>query len=297
MKKVLNTILLSFIFGLCMGQDFKTEFDTYFQQGDTVKQMEVLKKWEQKEPKNAELYASYFNYYFTKSRQVKLGFSNEEPMQENFSFQNNSNNTTAVQEIEYYFDPKVLNKGIQKIDRGISLYPNRLDMRFGKIYVYGQIEDWQKFTDEIIATVKYSKKNKNKWTWTNNEKKENGEEYFLSSLQDYQLQLYDADDSRSLDNMKAIAEEILKYYPEHIVSLSNISIYYTQKGNYEKAIEYLLRAEKINPKDIIILLNLADAYKSMAENEEAIKYYKKVIEIADKETIEFAQYQIDLLTN
>ena len=70
-----------------------------------------------------------------------------------------------------YLDEDI-NNAISVIDEGINKFPNRLDMRFGKIYALGQLENWELFTEEVIRTVKYSKINNNKWTWTNNQPKE-----------------------------------------------------------------------------------------------------------------------------
>ena len=53
-----------------------------------------------------------------------------------------------------YYSEKELQKAFKKIDEGISNFPNRLDMRFGKIYVLGLVENWEDFTAEIIKTVK-----------------------------------------------------------------------------------------------------------------------------------------------
>jgi tetratricopeptide (TPR) repeat protein len=194
------------------------------------------------------------------------------------------------------FNKDIAKKGIDKIEEGIKLYPNRLDMRFGKIYALGQLEDWGEFTNEIINAIRYSKTNKNQWTWTNNEKQSDGKDFFLSSLQDYQLQLYNTNNDSLLDNMAQIAEEILKVYPKHIESLSNLSISYLIKGEYENALIPLLKAEKINPQDNVVLNNIAYAYKMKGDKTKAVEYYEKVTKYSTGETKESAQQQIEALT-
>jgi tetratricopeptide (TPR) repeat protein len=177
------------------------------------------------------------------------------------------------------------------------MYPNRLDMRFGKIYALGQSEDWENFTKEIVKTIQYSKKNNNEWTWTFNEKKENGKEFFLGSIQDYQLNLYETKNDDLLKNMRRIAEEILKIYPDHIESLSNISINYLLTGQYDKGIEALLKAEKIDPKDGVVLSNIAHGYKLKGDIHNSIKYYEKMLKLEDPRAVEFAKQQIESLKN
>ena len=53
--------------------------------------------------------------------------------------------------------------------------------------------------------------------------------------------------------MRKIANKVLEIYPNHIESLSNLSITYLLTGEYDKGIEPLLQAEKINPKIILYL--------------------------------------------
>jgi len=295
MKKLLFLLLLLLGRTTILSQDFKAEFDEFFELGDTTSQIELLKKWEAINPIDPELFTSYFNYYFIKARQEILSMTTNQPEEESLSFQDSTGNTVGYIGSKLFFTPEIMEKGLVKIDAGIKLYPDRLDMIFGKIYALGQIEDWQRFTDEIIKTIKYSDINKNNWKWTYNQPRANGEQFFLTSLQDYQLALYNTGNDNLLSNMREIAEEVLKYYPKHIESLSNISITYLLTGKYENAIETLLRAEKINPKDGIILANIAHGYKLKGDIKNAIKYYEKLAKTEDTEMVDFAKQQIEEL--
>jgi tetratricopeptide (TPR) repeat protein len=295
MKNVIGFVTVLLLTNVCFAQDYQAEFESYRQQGDSIKQKEVLVKWEKKDPKNAELFTSYFNYYFLKSKQEFISLTTNQPKGKSFQFQDSTGLTAGFLGSQILYDKEILQKGIDKIDEGIKLYPNRLDMRFGKIHVYGQTEDWENFTNEIINTVKYSAINNNSWTWTNNEPVVDGKKIMLSSIQDYQLQLYNTEDDDLLKNMQAIANEILNIYPNHIESLSNISITYLLTGDFENGIETLLRAEKIAPKDIVILANIAHGYKLSKNKEKSIEYYKKVIEHGDDQEKNFAKQQINLL--
>lgn len=95
--------------------------------------------------------------------------------------------------------------------------------------------------------------------------------------------------------MKRIAETVLKYYPDHIESLSNLSIVYLLQKQYDKALEPLLKAEKLDPKDYIVLSNIAQAYKLKGDNKNAIKYYQLTIKHGDEQAKKYARGQIDEL--
>ncbi|MFC5683423.1 tetratricopeptide repeat protein [Flavobacterium sp. MAHUQ-51] len=294
MKKYLYLTLFLF-FQLGIAQNYQTEFKKFLQDNDTINQLKVLTKWEKAEPNNAELFTSYFNYYIKKSKKETISLTTKQPQGESYTLIDSLNNTAGYLGSQVYYVPKEYQEGFNKIDKGISLYPNRLDMRFGKIYVLGMIENWDYFTSEIIKAIDYSSKNNNEWTWTNNIKKENGKDFFLSSLQDYQVQLYNTQNDNLLVNMRNIANEVLKFYPNHIESLSNLSITYLLTGEYDKGIEALLKAEKINPKDFIVLSNIAQGYKLKGDKNKAIEYYQKTIEFGDKQAIEYSKQQIKIL--
>jgi tetratricopeptide (TPR) repeat protein len=296
MKKTISLILFAFAINSIFGQDFYTEFQKYLQTNDTIKQLEILKQWEGSNPKDPELYTSYFNYFFSKSKKEIVTLNKEKPEGESLVFTDSLNQTAGYIGSQIYFDELELGKGFNKITEGIELYPNRLDMRFGKIYAYGQLKKWGNFTEEIINAVKYSKVNNNEWTWTKNEKQKDGKDFFLSSLQDYQVQLYNTGDDKLLVNMRNIASEVLKIYPNHIESLSNLALTYLITGDYNKALDPLLKAEELNPKDYIVLSNIAQGYKLKGNKEKAIEYYKKTIKYGDEEAKAYAKQQIEELS-
>jgi len=291
--KLIVILLITFLSNLSIGQDFQKEFKNFFLEGDTLNQRLVLIEWEKVEPNNPELFTSYFNYYFYKSQKEVVAITKEKISGESFALLDSSNKIGGYLGGKVQYEEIILQKGFEKINQGIELYPNRLDMRFGKIYVYGQLPDWEKFTQEIIKAINYSSINNNEWTWTNNEMKVEGKDFFLGSMQTYQLQLYNTGDDSLLVYMREIADEILKYYPDHIESLSNLSITYLLTNEYDKGLEPLLKAEKLNPKDYIVLSNIARANALKGDTLKAIEYYEKTIKYGDESAKQFAKQQIN----
>ncbi|WP_299212600.1 tetratricopeptide repeat protein [uncultured Aquimarina sp.] len=291
MKKI-SFLLITLLTQIGFCQNFQSEFLKYCETKDTLNQSKILKEWKKTNPNDPELYTSYFNYHFSKSRKEIIALTTNQPNGQSLTIKDSLNKTAGFLGSEIHYDKSELQKGFNKIDEGIKNNPNRLDMRFGKIYVLGQTKDWQKFTSEIVKTIQYSSKNKNNWTWTNNETRNDGEKFFLSALQDYQLQLYNTGDDKLLDNMKEIAKEVLKFYPNHIESLSNLSITYLLTKEYDKALDPLFKAEKLNPKDYIILSNIAQAYKLKGEKQKAIEYYEKTVKFGDERAKKYAKEQI-----
>lgn len=289
---------LTLLFNQVSGQTFKQQFNDLVSKKDTSGQEQLLEKWEKTDGNDPELFVAYFNYFVVKSKNeiITLG---QNPKGKDV-LQIMDQDTTKKEPVAFmygdiHYNPDLLSKGFNWINKGIEKHPNRLDMRFGKIYMFGQIEDYENFTKEIIKTIEYSAINKNKWTWADSKPLDDPKEFMLSSIQNYQLQLYNTENDDLLDNMKRIAETVLKYYPDHIESLSNLSIVYMLQKQYDKALEPLLKAEKINPKDYIVLSNIAQAYKLKGDTKNAIKYYELTLKHGDEQAKKYAQGQIDEL--
>lgn len=289
---------LTLLFNQVSGQTFKQQFNDLVSKKDTAGQQQLLEKWEKTDGNDPELFVAYFNYFVVKSKNeiITLG---QNPKGKDI-LQIMDQDTTKKEPVAFmygdiHYNPDLLSKGFNWINKGIEKHPNRLDMRFGKIYMFGQIEDYENFTREIIKTIDYSAINKSKWTWTDSKPLDDPKDFMLSSIQSYQLQLYNTENDDLLDNMKRIAETVLKYYPDHIESLSNLSIVFMLQKQYDKALEPLLKAEKLNPKDYIVLSNIAQAYKLKGDTKNAIKYYELTLKHGDEQAKKYAQEQIDEL--
>lgn len=294
MKKIF-TVSVLLIFNLSIAQNFQQEFGDAFRAKDTLKQIKILNSWEKSSPKDPELFTSFYNYYFSIAKKEVISITKQQPNGESFALSDSSNQTAGYLGSTVYYDADHLQNAFFKIDKGISLYPNRLDMRFGKIYALGKIENWEEFTSEIINTVKHSKVNHNKWFWTNNQEKQDGKDFMLSSIQSYQLQLYNTEDDALLTNMQRIAMAILAIYPDNIESMSNLSITYYLTNEYDKGIDILLKAEKLNPKDYVVLSNIAHGYNLKGNKEKAIEYYEKTMLYGNENTKAFAKEKLENL--
>lgn len=303
-KTIMNKITIFLIFGLTLvfnhvfGQTYKQQFNELVAKKDTLAQQQLLDKWEKADSNDPELYVAYFNYFVDKSKNEIITIGQNPKGNDVLQIMDQDSSKKEPVAFMYgdnYYDPDNLKKGFDYIDKGIQKHPNRLDMRFGKIYMFGQLEDYENFTKEIIKTIDYSVLNKNKWTWTDSKPVDDPQKFMLTSIQGYQIQLYNKQSDGLLDNMKRIAEAVLKYYPDHIESLSNLSIVFMIKKEYDKALVQLLKAQIINPKDYIVLNNIAQAYKMNGEKKNAIKYYELTIKHGDEQAQNHAKRQIEEL--
>jgi tetratricopeptide (TPR) repeat protein len=275
----LAILFVSNIFGQNYNKQFHDLFDS---NASEQEQLKLLQTWEKSAPNDAELFVAFFNFYVNKSRKSGIGIT--------------ANRSGTYLGSQSTFDEKTSKQALDYIDKGIEKFPNRLDMRFGKAFLLGKSRRYKDFTDEIVKTVEYSNINKNQWLWMENKPVENPQKFMLNAIQDYSVQLYDEGDEQ-LGNFKLIAETVLKFYPDNVENLSNISIYYLMKDDFDNALVSLLKAEKIAPKDTIILNNIAMCFISKEDKPNALKYLNLVIKYGSEEQKADAKRKINDVNN
>ena len=137
------------------------------------------------------------------------------------------------------------------VNEGISVWPERLDLRFGKIYMCQMIEDYRCMHDEIIRVIVDTGGSVQQWRWTNNEPKDVA--FMLSVLQNYQNVFWNAE---KYGEMNDVAEKILEYFHDHVESMNVVAINYLVKGDWANAEPYLVNAQKLAPDDEIVKKNM-----------------------------------------
>jgi len=282
------------------GQNDLQQFKLLSENKDTLGQRILLENWEKRSLNDPELYVAYFNYFVEKSRSEVLVIGQDLKQNAYMVLEIENQDSSKQDRVEYMyrqvsFQEFYTQKAIEWIDKGIDRFPNRLDMRFGKIYFLGLLENYEAFTEQIIQTVDYSAINQNQWLWSENCVLEQPKEMMLGSIQDYQNDLYATSQDTLLYNMQKIAEAVLKVYPDHIESLSNIGAVYFLLGQYEKALTPLLTAYQLNPKDLVVINNIAEIYNELGLNIKAEAYYRLMMKYGDKQDKKYAKAKIKQL--
>ena len=192
------------------------------------------------------------------------------------------------------FDDSLLAIAHEKIDRAISLYPDRLDLPFGKLAVLFRLEDYDSAMPVLHQVIERSHLNGNRWTWTlNTPVGEDGETMFKSSMQDYFSRLFDAELD---DKAMQLVEWLLQYYPDEVMFRSDKASLLALTGNNDQALPLFLSIHKDYPDDNIVTSNIAYIYKTMGDKKNALKYYRLLSNCGDEEMEELARQAISELT-
>lgn len=294
MKNTLVFICILCIHSALSAQNFYPKFKKHLQTGDTLQQRKTLEQWKAIGENDPEYYVCSFNYFFFKSQKEQISFDADPKGEHTFSV-TDSSGQRAFLNSQLIYKQSLLDKALEAINTGIKKFPNRLDLRFGKIYALGMAKNYDEFTKEVIASIVYSEQIKNKWLWTLNEKKPEAEKFFHQNVFAYMTQLYNTMDDDLIPNIQQIALKHIQYYPKQLEVLSMLAVTYTLQEDYTNSVKHFLQALEINPKDHIVLSNIAQSYKRQGDKPNALKYYKLAIKHGDQQTRELAKQEMKSL--
>lgn len=294
MKKIIFIIL--FLPLIHFGQEFEQEFNKLIKEKDRdkLKINLLLDEWQKKSPNDIEYYIAAFNFYYIESKQEILSLTSVKPNNDEEAFVLND---SLNNEVGYLYGRESKNDSLfhlsqKTIDKGIALFPNRLDLRFGKTHTLGDYEDYDAFTESILNTIDYGKKINHEWLWSKNKKMEEPINFFIDAIQRYQNTLYQA---ASDTNFKKVAKKMYDTFPEDIYTISSYGITFLIDNKNKEALELYLKAEKINPEDTIVLNNIGLIYERLQDKKKAIQYYSKMYDAGDEETKLMATEKINKL--
>lgn len=255
-----------------------------------------LEQWEAEEPGNAEVYALWLNYYYFTALEEVVEIVPEVPEGESaFALVDSTGNNAGYIVSKVVLHGDVLKLGYEKIDRGMALNPDRLDLYFGKAHLLlNASADYEGFISLIMKTFERNKANGGAWTWTFNEPMNDNGESFINSIQDYFVALYSIDDKEYASRLVDMA---LEAYPDNVMFLSDRAVLAFVAGDLQSALEQYLKVLEIAPDDWLVMANIANIHRDLNNIDEAVKYYTMLKESDDPEFAQLAVQALEELEN
>lgn len=83
----------------------------------------------------------------------------------------------------------------------------------------------------------------------------------------------------NLNQTKLLLENILRIQPKNFLALHIMGVTLGIQNNHEEALNYLLKAVKLNPNDGYVNFNLAKALSETGKDSASLKYHEVAIKI------------------
>lgn len=283
LKKIFSLGLLIVCTFSLFAKDYTSDAIEAFKRNDYNEVEKILSKWEKEEPSSPDMFIAYFNYYVNR----ELKFIPTLGKMDNGQY--------GLYDAKNFKDEDV-KTGISYLDKALKLYPDRLDIYFGKCSCLLQAGFYEEGSKAIIAVLEASKSLDNSWKWAHDEpiKKEDGETALFSGINDYCAMLFNRFDITE-PYMKSVIEKIEKLYPNNNIGLNHAANYYVQTGNNKKAISLLTKASKLDKNDFVVLGNLGYLYELENNYKKARKCYEAMIKMDNPKAKQYGQQYLDAI--
>lgn len=218
----------------------------------------ILDKWEAAFPDDLDMLVGKFNLYLDKSvttetvRKDQERFLGERPV----LTLKDSLGADVNYFQESFYDDELFAKASQAIDKAIKLYPDRLDLRFGKVTSLIAYEkeapDMAALT--LSALIDYNGTSHPVWKYGQEAAEK---DLFESGIQEYCAAMYAIGTPSSYASFRSLSEKMLKYSPDSPLFLSNLGTYYfiVLKDN-KTATKYYNKVLKLEPGNYTAVKNL-----------------------------------------
>ncbi|MCC2547991.1 hypothetical protein LJY25_16195 [Hymenobacter sp. BT175] len=260
-------------------QNRPVEFQKYLKANDTTAMRTMLAQWQQQEPQSPDVYVARFNYLLSRAEhiEIRMGGNATGPLK----MVAEDKQGRVVGGIGSAYDPKLLGQAQAVLREGIKLAPNRLDMRYGLAKSYEEGRDPASEVAVLKEALADHARSGQPWQWFHKDLPAPEAEFVPATLEQYATFYLQQDGDAPLETARQLAELIEQYYPASSLGHFNLGVYYSFKGQRERAYAYLQKADALHPDDLSTVANLVKLAIDLKRKPEAEQYLARLRKLPD----------------
>ena len=250
-------------------QDFEAKLRPLVAAHEWAAAESLIDRRERALPGDAEVYVSRGNLYFQKAFGAMANTTTGLPGAPAADSTGNSRREP---------DTLLVRRAMESVRDGIARHPERLDMRFGLAYLLQQLGDPESEFAVLSNAVAYAKQHPDSLRWTYGEPLPSPpDEYVPQVMHDYVRFYLERDLPGDELPMLAIARLSAEAYPRNNRSTNDVAFYYGTRGEWQRSLEFLHRAEQADSSDALVLYNLGWAHENLGHRSLAVRYYTRAV--------------------
>lgn len=296
MYKFLTILLLSVT--IQYAQDSFSKFNDYISNDDFENAKLILDNWGENKENDPQYYICNFNYYFNKSRESVIAIENEAPAGKSLQIQDKDTGEPKGYIGErIVYDEKIAQQGIDFIKKGIEKFPDHFEMRFGLMFLYRELKQWDNYLLELENTLKYLTDNNPEFVYWNNNEKIVDPSFTIETIQGALFEILNEHGPEKYNKfMHSYCDLMIKYFPNNKYGYSNKGVLYYYREEDADALKYYEKARSIDKDDMLILFNIGVLQAAMNQKEKAKKSFNEIIsKNSDPYYVDESKKQLEML--
>lgn len=257
----------------------------------------VLNAWEKVDSTNVNMLLGRFRYYLAKGQSTEVVSKYEKRylgMDPILKLTDSLN-----REVYYYqetsYDDELFGLAMKPMDKAISLYPERLDLRVLKANVY---MTYEKGSPEMTSAYLKSlategAARKEDWNFEGEMK---DKEFFKDAMQEYCFSIYQIGTPQARKVFYELSQHLYKLFPDRIDFLNNVGSYYLVTEDFKAALKVYSKVLKKYPDNLVAIQNSVLASRMLKDPKLEVKYLQMMVKYAPQREALLAKSRMEALT-
>jgi tetratricopeptide (TPR) repeat protein len=165
------------------------------------------------------------------------------------------------------------------LQEATTKFSDRLDIWCGLAFIYQENGDFDNELATLKKMVAYAREHPAQLNWQGEPLKEPPDKFVPEKLHEYGLyyeKKENAEDDKRWFQISTLARQ---QYPNHAEGFNDAAGYYADLGEWQKAREFLEKAQQIDPKSVGALINLGNVSVKMKDFTSARKYFEEALKL------------------
>lgn len=264
-------------------------------QEDTAAWNRYFAAWEARTPDDPNLWIERFNHDFNRARRSVLVLRGSEETRrlpgesdDPIFLTDPAGNTAGSIGEQIVYDQALLDRAIAAIDCGITLHPDRIDMRLGRAAALLYAGRYGQMAESLCRLIDRARENGGRWLGVDGKNPivlppgQLVSEY----MQRYAVELFNLLGSASEEEAHGAFGRLglceAEYCPTSSVALNNVALWHYTAGRVPEALDYFIRASEAAPEDALLIHNIGQLYLESGDRENARKWWEKLLDAPDE---------------
>src|SRR5262249_5357120 len=232
-------------------------------------------EWREKAPDDPDAWINSANYYFNQ-RQVNISAKKAGPGDFKLTDKKTGKETGSISFEQTKENGK---RAADILQEATTKFPDRLGIWCGLAFIYQESGDFDNELATLKKMVAYAREHPTQLMWEGEPLKESADKFVPEKLHEYGLYYEKKENPEDDKRWFQISTLTTEQYPNYAEGFNDAAGYWVDLQEWQKALEMLEKAHKLNPKSVGGLINLGNVSVEMKDFSGARKYYEEALKL------------------